>query len=348
MAYGMSTIGGGLKGAGKAAAVGVGGAAAMTLRQAATAVPGGATAVAAGIAGLGMIGAGAMKGFRGTPGGGKSGAAGAAAVGKDGFKNMATFAGQQTIVNVLHSIHHDTSSILAIFEDMRKLAYEEARNRLKEIKKPKLPAPIIPGMGKGDEIQKSNDWKALAALLGLGLLLNDTVAGMLAVASGLVTKLKNLGLSLARFARRLGQLGMRFLIRPFINFFAKDGKLDRWGKALGKLAREGLLKPFLDFFGKDGTVVRWGRALGNIIRGSIIKPLLTRFVEFFGKEGTLRTWGRTLGNIIRGSVIDPLIKPFVDFFAKDGTLSRWGKSLNNLIKDNVFTKFIERVRNFFL
>ena len=142
VAGGARALGGAALGAGKAVALGAGGAAAMGLRQVASAVPGGAAAVTAGMGGLGMIGAGAMKGFRGGggAGGGKDG--GGAAI-SGSFDKLVD--GQSDMLTVLKEIKLDTGSITAAMEEMKNLAYEDARSKLKEIKKP---SKIIPKIGR--------------------------------------------------------------------------------------------------------------------------------------------------------------------------------------------------------
>ena len=92
----------------------------------------------AGAAGLAGLAAATMTGGL-SGGGGRSGGgtgAGGTASGKGGIPEL--LVGQLNILTVLKRIREDTSSINKAVKDMRSLAYEDARKRLKEIKKPKL------------------------------------------------------------------------------------------------------------------------------------------------------------------------------------------------------------------
>ena len=265
-----------------AGAAGLGAVAGM--RQLASAVPGGSM----GVTGLAGLAAATMKGGL-SGGGGRSGGgtgAGGTASGKGGIPEL--LVGQLNIVKVLNRIHKDTTSIRKAVDDMRSLAYEDARKRLKEIKKPK-----IAGLLAGPASSKVTSAEGAG---GIPLWMLGGMAGLAAL-QGLMNALSGAA----------GWIGATLIAKPWNalkGFFGKGGTLARLGASLGGMTSKGLagIKNF--FLGKSSLGGRTGGVLSQV--GNALSKIkttgLAKIGAFFGPKGPLARVGNYLDDLIKGAL----------------------------------------------
>ena len=233
---------GGLKAAGGAAALGTG----AFLRQAASPIPGGAAAMTAMMGITGAMASGAMKGFGG--GNGKDPAAKQQSIGNEKLEELRT--GIHSLIKINTEGFKDVRVMRGYMEDMRKLAYEEARNRLKKIQKPAIAASPMALKNMGEKKDSDSG--------GMGLWPFVIPAGLIAAAAALT----NLFDSLKAFALRVP----KWLDEKWKNVGTRFGNLFRtlrnWGaektKGIGHWLREGWENVRGRFANLFRTLRSWG------------------------------------------------------------------------------------------
>ena len=254
---GVGAAAGGAKAIGGAAALGTG----AFLRQAASPIPGGAAAMTAALGVAGAIGSGALSGFRkggGAGGNGKdSGSGGGAMVG--GLEKLQE--GINKLIKINEVGFKDVAIMKNVLIDMRNKAYEDARNRLKDIQGPPI-APTLAAAVDNDKTTSEDGGFGLGTLAKVAAGIAAALAGFLLFAENIKTKLvdtwnafKNLGI---------------------FRIFTKEGRLYKFFGPGGTLAK---------FFGPKGTLATMADDIKTFMQNNMMTRVISRLGALIGSIG---------------------------------------------------------------